>query len=166
MKLFFFKVVVFVFLASCSNINFLLDTKDPSNFLKNKTSVYVSGWDNHVLKDILFSQIGSVDEKRFLLTIQAGEKITKRSVSENQVAQKIDYKITINYNLSDNSNKCPKITNKQVSSFSFTPKSSGYNFASDVLLENLYKEAVLNNVNNFITQSNNRLKSYKCLNEN
>ena len=166
MKLFFFKIVAFVFLASCSNINFLLDTKDPSNFLKNKTSVYVSGWDNRVLKDILFLQIGSVDEKRFLLTIQAGEKITKRSISENQVAQKIDYKITINYSLSDNSNKCPKITNKQVSSFSFTPKSSGYNFASDVLLESLYKEAVLNNVNNFITQSNNRLKSYKCLNEN
>ena len=166
MKLFFFKIVMFVFLASCSNINFLLDTKDSSNFLKNKTSVYVSGWNSLVLKDILFSKIGSVDEKRFLLTIQASEKITKRSINENQVAQKIDYKITINYNLSDSSNKCPKITNKQVSSFSFTPKSSGYNFASDVLLDSLYKEAVLNNVNNFITHSNSRLQSYKCLNEN
>ena len=166
MKLFFFKIVVFFFLTSCSNINFLLDTKGPSNFLKNKTSVYVSGWDSLILKDILFSKIGQVDEKRFLLTIQANEKITKRSINENQVAQKIDYKITINYNLSDNKNRCPKIKNKQMSSFSFTPKSSGYNFASDVLLDNLYKEAILNNVNNFITQSNNKLKPYKCLNEN
>ena len=166
MKLFFFKIVVFFFLTSCSNINFLLDTKGPSNFLKNKTSVYVSGWDSLILKDILFSKIGQVDEKRFLLTIQANEKITKRSINENQVAQKIDYKITINYNLSDNKNRCPKIKNKQMSSFSFTPKSSGYNFASDVLLDNLYKEAILNNVNNFITQTNNELKSYTCLNEN
>ena len=166
MKLFFFKIVVFFFLTSCSNINFLLDTKDPSNFLKNKTSVYFSGWDSLILKDILFSKIGSVDEKRFLLTVEASEKITKRSISENQVAQKIDYKITINYNLTDSSNRCPKIKDKQVSNFSFTPKSSGYNFASDVLLDNLYKEAILNNVNNFITQSNNKLKPYKCLNEN
>ena len=59
----------------------------------------------------------------------------------------------------------PKIKNNQISNFSFTPKSSGYNFASDVLLKNLYEEAVLNNVNNFISFANNKLKAYKCLDE-
>ena len=165
MKLLFFKIIVFFSLVSCSNINFLLDTKEGSDFLKNKTLVYVSGWDNPVLKDILFLKIGKADEKKFLLTAKVGEKQTKKSVDENQVALKIDYKITIDYTLSDTTNKCPEITNRQVSGFSFTPKSSGYNFASDVLLQNLYEEAILNNVNSFISFTNNKLKSYKCLDE-
>ena len=94
------------------------------------------------------------------------EKQTKRFVGENQVAQKIDYKITINYTLINSTKKCPNIVKAQTSSFSFTPKSSGYNFASDILLQNLFEEAVLDNVNNFISFANNKLKSYSCLDEN
>ena len=165
MKLFLLNLFVFFSLTSCSNINFLLDTKDQSDFLKNKTVIYVEGWDNPALKDVLFVKIGEAEKKDFLLTAKVNEKQTKRSVSENQVAQKIDYKVTVNYTLTDTKEKCPAITNKQISSFSFTPKSSGYNFASDVLLQKLYEEAVLNSVNNFISFSNNRLRSYKCLDE-
>ena len=165
MKLF-LTIVVFFSLTSCSNINFLLETKDQSNFLKNKTAIYIEGWDNPVLRDVLFAKIGETKKRVFLLTANVNEKQTKRSVSENQVAQKIDYRITINYSLRHAKEKCPIITNKQLSSFSFTPKSSGYNFASDVLLQNLYEEAVLNNVNNFISFASNKLESYKCLDEN
>ena len=122
MKLFFLKVVVFFSLTSCSNINYLIDTKERSNFLKNKTVVYVDGWDKPVLKDVLFLKIGETTKKQFFLTAHVNEKQTKRSVSENQVAQKIDYKISIKYNLSDNLKKCPEIESTQISNFSFTPK--------------------------------------------
>jgi len=166
MKLLFFKIIVFFSLVSCSNINFLLDTKEGSDFLKNKTLVYVSGWDNPVLKDILFLKIGKADEKKFLLTAKVGEKQTKKSVDENQVALKIDYKIIIDYSLNDTANKCPEIKNRQISNFSFTPKSSGYNFASDVLLGSLYEGVLLDNVNKFISFANDKLQSYKCLDEN
>ena len=54
MRLLFFKIIVFFSLISCSNINFLLDAEEGSDFLKNKTLVYVSGWDNPVLKNVLF----------------------------------------------------------------------------------------------------------------
>ncbi len=74
-------------------------------------------------------------------------------------------KIIVDYVLVDATNKCPEITNRQISNFSFTPKSSGYNFASDVLLDSLYEEAILNNVNNFMSFTNNELKSNKCLDE-
>lgn len=165
MSLLFIKIVVFFSLVSCSNIDFLLKNAGGSDFLKNKTLIYVSGWDNPVLKDVLFLKIGEVVEKKFLLTANVNEKQTKRSVNENQVAVKIDYKITINYSLNDTKNKCPEIKNTQISTFSFTPKSSGYNFASDVLLSSLYEEAVLNNVNNFISFTNDKLTTYKCLDE-
>ena len=115
---------------------------------------------------LLFLKIGEASKKRFLLTAQVNEKQTKRSVSENQVAIKIDYKITVDYNLKDTANKCPELNNKQISSFSFTPKSSGYNFASDVLLGSLYEEAILDNVSSFMSFAKNKIKSHKCFDEN
>jgi hypothetical protein len=166
MRLLFLKIIVFFSLVSCSNINFLLDTKESSDFLKNKTLIYISGWDNPVLKDLLFLKIGEVEEKKFILNAEVDEKQTKKSIGENQVAIKIDYKIIVDYGLVDTANRCPEITNRQISNFSFTPKSSGYNFASDVLLSSLYEEAILNNVNNFISFANTTLKSNKCLDEN
>ena len=166
MKLLFFKIIVFFSLVSCSNINFLLATKEGSDFLKNKTLVYVDGWDNPVLKETLFLRVGEAKENRFVLTANVSEKQTKKSVGENQVALKIDYKIMIDYSLNDTINKCPDIKNKQISNFSFTPKSSGYNFASYVLLDSLYEEAALNNVSNFISFANDKLQAYKCLDEN
>ena len=46
--------VIFFSLTSCTNINFLLDESSDSDFLKNKTVVYLSGWDNPVLKEVFF----------------------------------------------------------------------------------------------------------------
>ena len=147
MRFVFISVVVFFSLTSCANINFLLDENSGTNFLKNKTSVYVSGWDNPVLKEAFFLRLGEASDNRFLLTAEATQKQTKRSVDENQVAKKIDYKITINYNLSDIEDKCTNILNSQTSDFSFTPKSSGYNFASDVHFESLLNHTIFKNCN-------------------
>ena len=133
--------------------------------LKNKTLIYTDGWDNPVLKEGLFLKIGEAKENKFILNAQVDEKQTKKSIGENQVAIKIDYKIIVDYVLIDTTNSCPEIKNRQISNFSFTPKSSGFNFASDVLLGSLYEEAILNNVNNFISYANNTLKSNQCLNE-
>ena len=166
MRLLFFKIIVFFSLVSCSNINFLLDTNGGADFLKNKTLLYFDGWDNLVFKETLFLKFGKAEENRFVLTANVNEKQTKKSVGENQVALKIDYRIIVDYNLSDTDNKCPGIKNRQISNFSFTPKSSGYNFASDVLLESLYEEAALNNVNSFVSFANDKLRSYRCLDEN
>ena len=115
---------------------------------------------------MLFLKIGEATEKKFLITALVNEQQIKKSVDENQVALKTDYKIIIDYNLSDTTNKCPEIKNRQISNISFTPKSSGYNFASDVLLGSLYEEVILNNVNNFVFFANNKIKSYKCVDEN
>ena len=164
MRLLFLKIIFFFSLVSCSNIDFLLD-KEVSDFLKNRTLIYTGGWDNPVLKDELFLKFGEAKENKFILNAQVDEKQTKKSIGENQVAIKIDYKIIVDYVLIDTTNSCPEIKNRQISNFSFTPKSSGFNFASDVLLGSLYEEAILNNVNNFISYANNTLKSNQCLNE-
>ena len=164
MRLLFLKIIFFFSLVSCSNVDFLLD-KEVSDFLKNRTLIYTGGWDNPVLKDELFLQIGEAKENKFILNAQVDEKQTKKSIGENQVAIKVEYKIIVDYVLIDTTNRCPEIKNRQISNFSFTPKSSGFNFASDVLLGSLYEKAILNNVNNFISYANNTLKSNQCLDE-
>ena len=166
MRFIFFLVLIFFSVTSCTNINFLLDDVADSDFLKNKTAVYINGWDNPILKEVLFIKLGEASDTRFLLTAEATQKQTKRSVDENQVAKKIDYKIIINYSLSDIEKKCTNILNSQTSNFSFAPKSSGYNFASDVLFENLLKETILENISGFMDFANSTLKSQNCLNEN
>ena len=160
------SVLIFFSLTSCTNINFLLAENPGANFLKNKTAVYVSGWDNPALKEAFFLEFGETPDNRFVLTAKAIQKQTKRSVDENQVAKKIDYRIIINYSLSDVEKKCSNISNSQTSSFSFTPKSSGYNFASDVLFEDLLKKTVLENVNAFMEFANSTLQSQNCIDEN
>ncbi len=166
MKLFLVNFLVFFYLTSCSNINFLVEKKEVSGFLQNKTNVYSDGWEKHYLKDALFMQLGEPFERRFLLTSKVTEKQTKRSIGDNQVAEKIDFRVVVDYTLIDSSNNCPEIKNRQISSFSYTPKSSGYNFASDVLLNNLYEKALLDNVINFISFSERELVSHNCLHEN
>ena len=166
MRFVFVSIVIFFSLTSCTKINFLLDNGPDSDFLKNKTIVYLGGWDNPILKEVFFVRLGEAPANRFLLTAEATQKQTKRSVDENQVAKKIDYKIIINYSLSDTKDKCTNIFNSQSSDFSFTPKSSGYNFASDVLFENLLREAVFENLDNFMSFANSSLQSQNCINEN
>ena len=166
MRFIFVLVSVFFSLASCTNINFLLDENAGFDFLKKNTALYLSGWDDPVLKEVFFIKLGEASNNRFLLTAEAAQKQIKRSVDENQVAKKIDYKIIINYTLNDTKKKCTDILNEQTSSFSFTPKSSGYNFASDVLFENQLKEAVMENVDNFINFANSSLQSQNCIDEN
>ena len=166
MRFVFIKVIILSTLVSCTNINFLLDESASSNFLTNKTKVILSGWNDPVLKEVFFLKLGAASKTKFVLAAEASNKQIKRSVNENQVAKKIDYKITIYYKLNDLENKCADILNSQTSSFSFTPKSSGYNFASDVFFENLLKDAVSDNLDSFIDFANSALRSQNCLNEN
>ena len=165
MKFLYIKIVILFSLISCTNINFLLDADAGSDFLKNKTSVYISGWDNPIIKEMFFFKFGNASDKKFLLSAKITETQTKRSVDVNQVAKKIDYKITVDYTLSDINKKCLNVLNRQTSKFSFTPKSSGYNFASDVLFDNLLKEAILENLDNFLAFANNEIEAQNCLNE-
>ena len=88
MRASFFKIVFCFFLVSCSQIDFVLDTKKDQNVIRNDTSIYVSGWDNPALKEELFLKLGETTNQRFLLNAEVSEKQTKRSVGENQVAKK------------------------------------------------------------------------------
>ena len=78
------------------------------------------------------------------------EKKENRVIKNNQVAEKIEYTLEVNYNLFYKTSECKIYNNTIISKFYFTPKSAGYNFGSDRSFDKLYDSSVDQNINNFI----------------
>ena len=78
------------------------------------------------------------------------EKKENRIVKNNQVAEKIEYTLEVNYDLYYKTIECKVFNKTIISKFSFTPKSAGYNFGSDMSFDKLYSSSVNHNIDNFI----------------
>ena len=86
---------------------------------------------------------------QYILKTKFSENKENRIVKTNQVAEKIEYTIKVDYNVFYKTSEC-KIFNKTIiSKFSFTPKSAGYNFGSDRSYDNLYDSSVNHNISTF-----------------
>jgi hypothetical protein len=98
----------------------------------------------------LYSRFGNNETYEYILKTKFSENKENRIIKTNQVAEKIEYTIKVDYNLFYKTSEC-KIFNKTiVSKFSFTPKSAGYNFGSDRSFDKLYSNTIDQNINNFI----------------
>ena len=143
---------IFIFLSSCTNISFLYDeSKNITNPLYNKTNVNYSGKEISIITKYTGKYFGSSESPKYNLDIEISEEKKKISVQSNQAVSKQDYKIQFNYilrNIKDGCNLYEKII---TSRFSYTPKSSGYNFGSDQSLEKMYDLAVNNNLQQFVS---------------
>ena len=141
---------LFFFIFSCSNIEFTLKNSGPTNPLKNKTMLLVDKNSEEKFVRGLYSNLGNNEKYEYILKTTFLEKKENRIVKNNQVAEKIEYTLEVNYNLFYKTREC-KIYNKTIiSKFSFTPKSAGYNFGSDRSFNKLYESSVDQNINNFI----------------
>ncbi len=158
--------ILLLFLFSCTQIDFVLSEGDRTNPLENKTSLDVTNNTSSIFKDQLVFFFGENLHPKYRLIVNANEKKTNRFVEKNQVASKIDYEITINYLLVVETGKCVVLETIEISRFSFTPKSSGYNFGSDSSLNDLYKNVFRDNIKNFLTNAKSSIKSSECIVEN
>ena len=139
-----------LFIFSCTNIEFLLKENSQTNPLKDKTLLLMDkNLEKRFVKG-LYSSFGNNEKYEYILKTTFIEKKENRIVKNNQVAEKVEYTLEINYDVFYKTSEC-KIYNKKVTSkFSFTPKSAGYNFASDSSFDKLYNSSVDQNINNFI----------------
>ena len=139
-----------LFIFSCTNIEFVLKDNSQTNPLKDKTLLLM---DKNLEKRFvqgLYSSFGNNEKYEYILKTVFIEKKENRIVKNNQVAEKIEYTLKVNYDLFYKTSEC-KIYNKTIiSKFSFTPKSAGYNFGSDRSFDKLYNTSVDQNINNFI----------------
>ena len=140
----------FLFIFSCANIEFVLKESSQTNPLKDKTVLLL---DKNLEKRFvrgLYSNFGNNEKYEYILKTTFIEKKENRIVKNNQVAEKIEYTLEVNYDLFYKTNECRIYNKKIISKFSFTPKSAGYNFGSDRSFDKLYSSSVDKNINNFI----------------
>ena len=141
---------LFFFVLSCSNIEFVLEDNNLTNSLKNKTALLIDKDTEEKFVRGLYTYFGNNEEYEYILKTTFLEKKENRVIKNNQVAEKIEYTLEVNYDLFYKKSEC-KIYNKTIiSKFSFTPKSDGYNFGSDRSFDKLYSSSVDQNINNFI----------------
>ena len=98
----------------------------------------------------LYSYFGNNENYEYILKTSFLEKKENRIVKNNQVAEKIEYTLEVNYDLFYKTSECKIYHKTVISKFSFTPKSGGYNFGSDRSFDKLYSGSVDQNINNFI----------------
>ena len=147
----FFGILVFLFLISCSNIEFVYeDDNGLINPLYEKTHVKTSGIDEAFINSYISTLFGINKENEFNLLIEVEEKQTKRSVKLNQTVSNLRYELNFKYNLKLNGG-CTTYKKELLSYFTIKPKSSGYNYGTDISLEKNYELAVMDNLNRFLS---------------
>ncbi len=144
-------LVLFFFVSSCNNISFVYkDNNTIKNPILNNTIVEVKGKDlPHLIKNV-YEFVGFTNNPKYNLMIIVEEEKTKRSVEVNQAASKIDHVITLNYRLTNILLDCQVYEKIINTTFTFIPKSSGYNYGSDNSLETFYELSIKENLNEFV----------------
>ena len=147
------KYIVCIFLffiISCNNIEFVLKDNAQTNPLEDKTILLMDKNAEERFKRNLYSLFGSNEEGEYILKTTFLEKKENRIIKNNQVAEKIEFTLEVDYELFFKTIECNIFNKTIISKFSFTPKSAGYNFGSDRSFDRLYNNSVDQNINNFI----------------
>ena len=138
------------FIFSCSNIELVLKDNNQTNLLKEKTILLIDKNTEERFVRGLYSYFGNNVKYEYILKTKFLERKENRIVKKNQVAEKIEYTLEVNYELFYKTSECKVFNKKIISKFSFTPKSEGYNFGSDRSFDKLYNSNIDQNINNFI----------------
>lgn len=139
------------FLLSCSGIEFVLNENDSINIFKDKVTINLDGEKEPAFSQELNLFFGSKEDAEFILIATFSEKKENRLVKKNQVAEKVDYEIIVNYKIFNKQSGCNIFKTRINTSFSFVPKSFGYNFGTDRSFTKLYKASIKKNIEGFIS---------------
>ena len=151
-----FTLFLFILILSCSNVEFVLKDSNTPNVLKNNVLVIVSGVEKERYVRELYSFFGSNKDNNYILTTSLYEKKENRVVRKNQVAEKIDFELIINYELFYKNRGCKILDKEIITRFSTFPKSFGYNFGADRSFEKQYNSSIKENIQNFIKSVPNK----------
>lgn len=151
-KYIFCSLLFFIF--SCSNIEFVLKDSSLTNPLKDKTVLLIDKSSEERFVRGLYSYFGNNKKNEYILKTKFLEKKENRIIKKNQVAEKIEYTLEVDYDLFYKTIECKVFNKKVITRFSFTPKSAGYNFGSDRSFDKLYSSSVNQNISNFIDSLN------------
>ena len=146
------KYIIFLIslsLLSCSNIDLVLKDSGQLNQLENNTAIILSDKTNEKFSRELYSFFGSKKNYNYILKVIFVEKKENIVVKKNQVAEKVEHSLEVNYDLFYKTTECKVFSKKIISNFYFTPKSEGYNFGADRSFDKLYRDSIRENIQYF-----------------
>tara|TARA_B100001057_G_C22814464_1_gene936804 strand:+ start:998 stop:1486 length:489 start_codon:yes stop_codon:yes gene_type:complete len=143
---------IFFILQSCNDIEFVYnDKKNLTNPLYENTKVSTTGLELAFLKSYIPMFFGNTKNEKYSLSILIQEEKIRRSVETNQAVSDLRYELKFFYEVKKIDENCVIFKKKVISSFSINPKSSGFNYGTDVSLQKKYELAVRKNINQFIS---------------
>ena len=156
-----FRLLLFFLVLSCNNIELVLEDNSLPKQLKDQVTIIFNENEEEIFTRELYLVFGNNNNGNFILITSFSEKKENRIVKKNQVAEKIDYELSANYELFYKNRECKIFDKKIVSKFSFLPKSFGYNFGADRSYEKLYANSIKKNVQNFVNLIPNSIACYQ-----
>ncbi len=141
-----------IFTSSCEKIDFFYeDSKSFESPLYNKSIYEISGDEiPYVYQYVVDYLGGKSSNKYYLISIYIEEEKVKRAVQTNQAISRMDYEIDFSYNVKNLEKNCGVFNRKITSTFTYTPKSSGFNFGSDKSLDKMYEIIIQKNLEQFV----------------
>ena len=159
--------LVFLFLASCSSIEFVYDKKYNLNkYMKNTKIVSLSEKNEYLLSYLNKKLENNEEANEYTLNIssQIVEKIT--STNQDQSATSYYINSIVEYKLINNLENCTIYLETIETGFSYNTKSAGYSFGTDKSIEKNKKQNLEYNAEVFLKQISSLSKNEVCINEN
>ena len=166
-----FKIInillFFVFLVSCSSIEFVYDKKyNVDKYIKN-TKIVSLNEKNEYLISYLSKKIENNEESNEY-TLKISSQLVETITSTNQDQSAASYYINniVEYELINNSEKCAVYLDIIETGFSYNTKSAGYSFGTDKSIEKSKNQNLEYNAEVFLKQISSLSKNEVCINEN
>ena len=166
-----FKIInillFFVFLVSCSSIEFVYDKKyNVDKYIKN-TKIVSLNEKNEYLISYLSKKIENKEESNEY-TLKISSQLVETITSTNQDQSAASYYINniVEYELINNSEKCVVYLDIIETGFSYNTKSAGYSFGTDKSIEKSKNQNLEYNAEVFLKQISSLSKNEVCINEN
>jgi len=139
-----------LFIFSCSNFEFVYNSPDELNNIKNKTLLSVIGDDANIIDAYAKKSINLPgDTPDFHLTISSEKTVKAIIIDKDATASKFSVEYQLNYILKNLKESCT-VTNKTIKNqTTYNSKSEGYSFGSDLSKNEVSTSILQSNIDNF-----------------
>ena len=159
--------MVFVTLiVSCQGFEFVYDKSPTIKLLENNSQVIISGDDISIIKSQLKKVVGtSKSSAEFILLVSSSKTSNNVVIKDNQTVSQIEINHILNYSLQKRDGKCIVLETTISSSSTYSLKSSGYSFGTDLAKEETTGDNVEKNINEFFRTLINNFSNLDCKDE-
>jgi len=153
MKKYILLIVAMLFLANCTNLEFVYKYSKQIGELKNNTNLIISGDESDEIYSYIIGVLGQTNDinSNYKLLISS-ERIDEAQVIEKDAtASKFSIKYNIIYNLYNLNKNCKLVETIIITKDSYDAKSAGYSFGTDLSKKETRTKIISKNIDQFIS---------------